>query len=58
MRLGAHIILFVLEMGVKFGDLTTCPANVTSIGLDPGLLCISFLFAMDSVYLCQIHGYI
>ncbi len=57
MRVGAHIMVFVLEMGVKFGDVTTCPANVTSIGQDPCLLCIPFLFAMDSVHLCHIYIY-
>jgi hypothetical protein len=52
---GAGITLLVPEMGIKFGDLTTCPANVSSISHETCLLCIPFLFAMDSIHLCQIQ---
>ncbi len=61
MRLGAHVMLFVLEMAIKFSGLPTCLENVTFIGRDdcrlarvcpPGGLCIPFLFAMESVHSC------
>lgn len=34
MKLGAHIMLFVLKMAIKFDSLITCPTNVTSINHD------------------------
>jgi hypothetical protein len=38
MKLGAHIMLFVLKMAIKFDGLITCPTNVTSIDHDKCLL--------------------
>jgi hypothetical protein len=38
MSLGAHIMLFVLEMAIKFSGLPTCLVNVTFIGRDDCLL--------------------
>jgi hypothetical protein len=34
MKLCAHIMLFVLEITIKFGGLTTCLINLTSISCD------------------------
>jgi hypothetical protein len=54
MRLGAHIMLFVLEMAIQFSDLPTCPVNVTFIGRGDCLLAgVSPLWALYSFPLCN-----